>query len=477
MRALRETRHAEARLSSGWHIGRLGVAPPWTKRGRQAKRVAVPAAPCPGARAALRVVAALVSAASVGASVSPGGALAQQEAGARPGLRLGDDGLAYRTGDGRLELGLGGRLHLDAGGGEGRGAELGEGSLWQGRVRRARIEFGAAYGEAWAFGLGLEVATRREVVRDLAVGYSGFRSSVVTVGNFKEPFSFEQLQSNNDITFTERSLANALVPGRRVGAALGAHGGRWTAALGVFGGNVNDGVGADGIAVSGRVTYAPVLDQRRGQVLHLGLAGGHRWTDRSAGFGVEPNPESSVYDVPLIGFAPLRDVRGLARGGVEAAFQSGPYRLQAEYIAARAERDGRAAGQVRPRDAVFHGGYVQLAAVLTGHARAYALTPQGYGTGYAVFGGIEISDEDRVSRGGAGAWEAAARYSFLDLDTAGLGGGRQHNATVGLNWYPERNLRLMLNYVRASGDNLRGDGGRRARADADIVQVRLQIAF
>ena len=48
---------------------------------------------------------------------------------------------------------------------------------------------------------------------------------------------------------------------------------------------------------------------------------------------------------------------------------------------------------------------------------------------------------------------------------------------MGLNWHPEKNLRVMLNYVRAFGDDLRGEGGRRARVDADIVQVRLQIAY
>jgi phosphate-selective porin OprO/OprP len=142
-----------------------------------------------------------------------------------------------------------------------------------------------------------------------------------------------------------------------------------------------------------------------------------------------------------------------------------------------AERDGRG-GVGRRRDATFHGGYVQLAAVLKGRPRSYSLKPgSGYDVAYAVFGGLEIADEDRIGRGGAGGWEVAARWSFLDLDTAGLGGGRQHNATVGLNWHPEKNLRVMLNYVRAFGDDLRGEGGRRARADADIVQVRLQIAY
>jgi phosphate-selective porin len=46
-----------------------------------------------------------------------------------------------------------------------------------------------------------------------------------------------------------------------------------------------------------------------------------------------------------------------------------------------------------------------------------------------------------------------------------------------LNWHPEKNLRVMLNYVRAFGGGLGGGGGRRARAGVDTVQLRFQVAY
>ena len=428
-------------------------------------------------RPPLRIALALASAVSAGASFAAGAVA--QEAGAEPRVSLDSEGLTVRSRNGRLELNLSGFVQLDAGGGEGRGATLGEPSLWRSGVPRAWGEAVLKYDRVSNFALQVDAAARRQVIRDLGVGYLGLRPFTLAFGNLKEPFSFEQMQQPIDLTFMERALpVLALAPDRSVGPAMGANGERWTAALGVYGGNINDEVGGNGIAVTSRATYAPVLDDRDGRLLHFGLSGSQRWINRDAGFGIGPNPESFVYNSPLIGFDPLRDVRRLARGGVEVAFQQAPYHLQAEYIAARAERGGFGAAG-RGRDATFHGGYVQLAAVLKGQPRSYSLKPStGYDVAYAVFGGVETAEEDRLSQGGMGGWEVAARYSFLDLDTAGLGGGRQHNVTVGLNWRPEQNLRLMLNYARAFGDDLGGENaGRRARAVVDIVQLRLQIAY
>jgi phosphate-selective porin OprO and OprP len=54
--------------------------------------------------------------------------------------------------------------------------------------------------------------------------------------------------SNNDITFMERSLADAFAPERSTGLAFGAHGERWTLSGGVFGGNINETVDRGGLA-------------------------------------------------------------------------------------------------------------------------------------------------------------------------------------------------------------------------------------
>ena len=69
------------------------------------------------------------------------------------------------------------------------------------------------------------------------------------------------------------------------------------------------------------------------------------------------------------------------------------------------------------------------------------------------------------SGGGWGAWELAMRYSHTDLNSnAGvlgststansIRGGEQNIVTVGLNWYLNANLRLLLDYSRIKVDRL-----------------------
>lgn len=76
-----------------------------------------------------------------------------------------------------------------------------------------------------------------------------------------------------------------------------------------------------------------------------------------------------------------------------------------------------------------------------------------------------------------GAWEVAARLSYLDLNDGGdIKGGQETNLTLGLNWYLNPNLRLMFNYIRAHVEN-RGTSPPVDKGNANIFQTRLQFAF
>ncbi len=115
---------------------------------------------------------------------------------------------------------------------------------------------------------------------DAVVSYHGIgRNVIYTIGNFKEPFSLNQLISDNNTLFTERSLMDGFSPARNFGGAISAYGDRWTATGGVFAGNANNTLTDNGFAGTARVTYAPILEKT--QLLHFGVAGSYRSLDQS----------------------------------------------------------------------------------------------------------------------------------------------------------------------------------------------------
>ena len=61
---------------------------------------------------------------------------------------------------------------------------------------------------------------------------------------------------------------------------------------------------------------------------------------------------------------------------------------------------------------------------------------------------------------GCGAWQLAARYTYLDLNDKDISGGSIHDMTLGLNWFLNPNMKLQWNYFLAHRNvvNPAGDG-------------------
>lgn len=230
-------------------------------------------------------------------------------------------------------------------------------------------------------------------------------------------------------------------------------------------------------AAFGRVTALPVWECDGRQFVHVGASGGWLRAQNTAGpnsIQLRARPEQRD-DVPAGGFSNGNSNRLIDTGilacdsqssfGTELLFVRGPLSLQAEY--GWTWIDG-VTGSFNGTPGVlqktvggnqsygFNGGYVQLAYTLTGESRAYdkrlgRLNSNYFGAGGPFTNAWFVRDEDGRLNWGLGAWEVAARYSYVNLnDGAGLNrvqGGKMDGLSVGLNWYMNANLKVQFEYV------------------------------
>jgi phosphate-selective porin OprO/OprP len=123
----------------------------------------------------------------------------------------------------------------------------------------------------------------------------------------------------------------------------------------------------------------------------------------------------------------------------------------------------------------FAGWYAQASWTLTGEMRAYNPSTGSYGTIIPV--------HPFTAAGGWGAWEVAGRYSVTDLNDrlgfkTGIAGGDQVVYTLGLNWYVNRNVRFMFDYLHGTIDKqLSSVLAMPAGAKFDAAAMRAQVSF
>ena len=361
-----------------------------------------------------------------------------------------DDRLRVESADGRFSLRLGGRLHADMariGGDNLPSAETGE------ALRRARLSLsGSAFGD-WRFRYEQDFAADQDgQIKDAWIGYQWADRVRIRAGNLQAPVSLEELTSSNATTFMERALPNALAPGYYLGLQTETWGDDWTAALGLFEGRAR-GREEDvdqGWGIAGRAVYAPV--DRDGRRLHAGLSFEYREPPGNDRLAVSSLPEINLTDRRLVSTGTLNDVDDLLTAGIELAGIWGPWSLQGEYLRTQVHRSPR-------EDVAFQGWYLQGSWFVAGGRRAYDARS-------GAFAPVRPT-------GRWGAWEVAARYSVLDLEDGRISGGEERNWTLGLNWYINRNTRLMVNWVEARADpNRDGDG-----EDLRAIESRIQFFF
>jgi phosphate-selective porin OprO/OprP len=358
------------------------------------------------------------------------------------------EGLRQKSRD--FKFRIGGRLQLDAAVYDEDNRDLGSGT----KVRRARLYFAGKVYEDWRFKTQFDFADNAISIKNAYIAYTGFESTVFRVGNFKEPFSIEDLTSSKYDPFMEDSLSGTFIPGRNIGAAVYTHGDIWTASGGIFGEGPGDSRSdGEGYGATGRITLSPVHEKTR--AVHLGIAAAFRAPaddTQSVSFGSKP--ESAVTPVRLVTTGDIGQTRSYVNSVLEGAMVRGPFSLQGEYFHSTVRRSGNSP------NVEFQGSYILASWFITGESRNY-----NYRNGN--FSRIHLKN----NAGKGGAWELGVRYSQIDLNDGVIAGGEEENITLGLNWYVNPLIRFMANVVWIDTDPVAGD------ENITAFQMRAQIEF
>ncbi len=335
------------------------------------------------------------------------------------------------------------------------------------------------------FGNGASSST---ILQDAYVEWQHWSWLKPRVGKYKPPVGLEQLQQDQWLVFAERGLPSDLVPQRDVGVQFSGDlfDGTVSYAAGVFNGVVDNSIGdvgawdsKDGAA---RLFLQPFKNSDIAALKGFGFGAGG-----SIGFrdfsGTTTNLPAYKTTGQLTFFSfdkgVILDGQQL-RGTPQAYYYWGPLGVLGEYtVSDETARRGAVRDDLRN-----NAWQTEASFVLTGEDASYnGVTPR------RVF---------KLGTGGWGAVEVAGRYGELHLDpnafskTPSGAGLRFADPTknaqearewgVGLNWYLNRNVKLVLDYEETSFDGGAGSEtsstfSTRNRATEQVVISRAQIVF
>ena len=287
----------------------------------------------------------------------------------------------------------------------------------------------------------------------------------VKFGNIKIPFSLERYTSSKYNTFMERALVDAYGESRKLGGELllrkkfkKKH--YTNLFLSYFGNSIDERIDSQtntsGYSIRG--TYAYKFRKN-----HLISIGGAYFAQNMNGADVKFNEsaESFLMNDKYIS-ASVKNVDTVDKQNLELLYIYDKYSLQGEYTLSnvRAINKSRTATYV---DYSFYGYYLQGSYFLIGNGRKYKLSN---------------STIKKPSLSKEGAIELAFRYSFIDLNSEGVennrevNNGTQSDYTLGVNYYHNDEIKLMVNYIIAEPKDTKLYSGR-----LQVLQARILFAF
>lgn len=341
-------------------------------------------------------------------------------------------------------------------------------------VSQARLGLWASYGTRWSAKFDVDYSNRRVNLADLILLYHFSPNSYLQMGYYKDPVSMESNMSSRFASVQTPMAVASLTRGERYWGALYVHYSRqhWLGA-GLYAGTVGTRTteanrGDDGYGISAKAAYLPIHNDYT--ALYLALSGRLRRPEPSPAtpsgsraMSYFAYPESTMDRHQYMGFV-LPDVKRYLLIGAEMALKFDKLYFTGEYLHTHFVRN-------YTHNNVW-GWTLTGSYMLRGKQRSYVAS-------HAMFSPLA-----NVTSGGS--LELIARIGQLKLNDSNadqpLLGGNATSYMAGINWYPNPNIIIALNYTFTDHDRYADSFGRitgltSSGLDLHTLQARMQFIF
>lgn len=388
----------------------------------------------------------------------------------RPNVVAGQNGFSLESADkkwsirARALLHLDGRYFVDDGGINNNDRFL---------FRRVRPTIEGTIGQSFTFRVTPDFAPSNVDLFDAYGNYKFSDAFNILFGKTKSPVGLERLVGGSNMAFIERGYPTSLLPNRDVGVQF--HGKLfdqrldWNASIlnGTTDGQSGTASGQpdDDFEFAGRLFARPFANSDADALkgLGIGIAGTYGHQDNVSPAAYRTTAQTSVFSWN----SNVRVDGTVARISPQLYYYYGPFGLLAEYAVSEQDLWRTDTGT---RDSITNTAWqVYVSYVLTGED--------------ASFNGVRPKSNFSPKDGTWGAWELVARYGELDVDNDVFANGfanpasavsKIKGASVGVNWYWNRNFKVSVNY-----DHNTFEGGAAVgdRGDEQAIFSRFQLQF
>ena len=329
-------------------------------------------------------------------------------------------------------------------------------------LRRTRFAVKAQLDKNWYGELDTDWTSGTPEIKDAYLGFTGVKGLEIKAGNFKENFSIQRNTTSRYLMFMERAMVTYLAPSRHLGINA-RYANKWFwGSFGVFGpelstseeqvafedGNKDYGYN-EGLSYTGKLVFRPLYKSTTSS-LHIGGAVSYRDPKLSStdGYFVGRYSSRNSTGINRKKYLDTDDVKGLDHElawTVELAGHWKQLRYETAYIARGMYLDQT----VNPLPAQWaEGWYAQASWLLFGGTQNYDSNGAKY---------TRTTSEHKW-----GNLEVAFRYEYADFNTGKLFsnkvadtnifGGSGEAYTIGLNYYPTQNVKIVLNWQYNNND-------------------------